>query len=560
MSHETITLEIRDHSFEYELLSPTLATDSSAVESIAAEALPPEPPQKHENTFQTWASLVLNTWLWEVLAIVFSLLCFIAIACILNLFEDKRRPNLAASRGPLGSLFLVLQHKGQSLVSLGAIVTILALMFEPFMQQILTYPTREVREDPETAEAVARQAFSLATSVSSGWNGIEGEESAADASIILNGIWTEHSEQFEPDLRCFSGNCRWDPFRSMGVCSQCEDVTAQTRLECDPFVVDVTDPDDPEQIETACYINLCAPDTCLFNITILSNVISERDESMLDNATTSTGVTAPQVVVNYAELTQINKTTGLSQLSDLTKVFNIGKVTQCALSACSRTYQISIINGTASINVSPPDFGERFNGSSSACWKSTNTTLAQINLTAPESEFHFCPIQPYTLSGYFNGYMSKWYYFRNLLNGSQNPISALPSNTATLSESPAQDLKHHTVDGTAYVMEVYVSVNWRWFSLPAALIALAIVFLLATMLINRRQRLHLWKSSLLAVLFHGLNDLGNEAAYGDDKTVTANQMEKTAKGIQVRLRSVDVQRGLMLERSRSELELEWRPG
>jgi hypothetical protein len=45
-----------------------------------------------------------------------------------------------ASRGPLGSLFILLEHKGQSLVSLGALAIVLALIFDPFMQQLLGIP------------------------------------------------------------------------------------------------------------------------------------------------------------------------------------------------------------------------------------------------------------------------------------------------------------------------------------------------------------------------------------------------------------------------------------
>jgi hypothetical protein len=61
-----------------------------------------------------------------------------------------------------------------------------------------------------------------------------------------------------------------------------------------------------------------------------------------------------------------------------------------------------------------------------------------------------------------------------------------------------------TVRGAVYASEVYVSVNWTWVALPGSLVTLGAVFLLLTILLTRRQGLTLWKSSLLAVLFHGL--------------------------------------------------------
>ncbi|KAL2849938.1 hypothetical protein BJY01DRAFT_245734 [Aspergillus pseudoustus] len=137
----------------------------------------------------------------------FSLLCFIAVICVLVGFNQKSQPRFAlgaslnpiistlvttfkssliyvaggcigqlkwiwfyktrkqlndmesfdsASRGPLGSLFMVLQDKGRSLVSLGSVVTILALAFDPFVQQILTYPTKERIEATNSTLAAAK--------------------------------------------------------------------------------------------------------------------------------------------------------------------------------------------------------------------------------------------------------------------------------------------------------------------------------------------------------------------------------------------------------------------
>ncbi|KAL3485459.1 hypothetical protein BJX62DRAFT_217194 [Aspergillus germanicus] len=60
---------------------------------------------------------------------------------------------------------------------------------------------------------------------------------------------------------------------------------------------------------------------------------------------------------------------------------------------------------------------------------------------------------------------------------------------------------------------------------------------------NRQQRLKLWKSSVLAVLFHGLKNLGTET--GEFRAKTVDQMDRTAERIRVRLRIVDSKKGLM---------------
>ncbi|KAL4985459.1 hypothetical protein BDW68DRAFT_143839 [Aspergillus falconensis] len=63
----------------------------------------------------------------------------------------------SASRGPLGSLFMIIHHKGQSLVSLEVTLTILVLNFAPFVQQALTYPTRLAEYPDGSGFAAAKQ-------------------------------------------------------------------------------------------------------------------------------------------------------------------------------------------------------------------------------------------------------------------------------------------------------------------------------------------------------------------------------------------------------------------
>jgi hypothetical protein len=53
---------------------------------------------------------------------------------------------------------------------------------------------------------------------------------------------------------------------------------------------------------------------------------------------------------------------------------------------------------------------------------------------------------------------------------------------------------------------VHVEVAWPWFILPAALNVLAILLLLATAVLSHHRKTQLWKSSSLALLYHGLDD------------------------------------------------------
>jgi hypothetical protein len=65
-----------------------------------------------------------------------------------------------------------------------------------------------------------------------------------------------------------------------------------------------------------------------------------------------------------------------------------------------------------------------------------------------------------------------------------------------------------SVEGIAHKTVTYVHVQWVWMALPCSLVGLSIIFLAATMLKNESKNALAWKSSSLALLFHGLEGVG----------------------------------------------------
>jgi hypothetical protein len=70
--------------------------------------------------------------------------------------------------------------------------------------------------------------------------------------------------------------------------------------------------------------------------------------------------------------------------------------------------------------------------------------------------------------------------------------------------------------GTAYEMSTYVRIQWGWIALPALVVFMTGAFLAAAMLRSRTTRTKLWKSSALAMLFHGLDGDTRKAALDSD--------------------------------------------
>jgi hypothetical protein len=89
------------------------------------------------------------------------------------------------------------------------------------------------------------------------------------------------------------------------------------------------------------------------------------------------------------------------------------------------------------------------------------------------------------------------------------------------------------VIGDAWRSDTCMAVRWPWLAYPAALLALTVVFLLATIVQSASySRNWVWKSSPLALLFHGLDtDLREKFRL----VASTEAMEQTAKGLSVKL-------------------------
>lgn len=106
-----------------------------------------------------------------------------------------------------------------------------------------------------------------------------------------------------------------------------------------------------------------------------------------------------------------------------------------------------------------------------------------------------------------------------------------------LMESVAASLSSHirsvsseAVPGKVWAMETYVHVRWIWLMLPMALAPASLLFLLTAIWTSKNGGVGIWKSSGMAVIFHGLE----KPLYANDLH-RQSTMEKTWKEIVVRL-------------------------
>ncbi|KAK0507926.1 hypothetical protein JMJ35_009815 [Cladonia borealis] len=219
----------------------------------------------------------------------------------LQLFED-------ASRGPWGALALLFSIRARHIAFVGATITVLMLLFDPFLQQVVVYPDRLVASE-KTATIVRAQNY-----VARSEEGLP-LPSVVDMSLkaaIYEGIF-DVRDQADVNIEhyCSTGNCTWQDFSSLAVCSKCANITSYIEKSCN---------------ETGCH-HLYLPD----GPTITGS------GSQINSSTTNI---SPDLANTTASIIQFTSLISKSNASP--------SAYECALFYCINTYTASVTDGAIS--------------------------------------------------------------------------------------------------------------------------------------------------------------------------------------------------------------------
>ncbi|KAJ5094581.1 hypothetical protein N7456_010442 [Penicillium angulare] len=591
-------------------------------------------------------SFWLDSWSFEWITLAFSLACFIAVYIVLWVFNGKEQPDMkydlslntvisvlatgcksalvlvigeaisqlkwlwfenprqgqgrlvgvqrfdAASRGPLGSFMIVFHHQARSLVSLGAMVIVLLLAFDPFMQQVLNYSMKTVPDKNVTAGAAMPRSY--------GFYSTKDKDKGDLQDAFTHGFFSGQSFNVTPS--CSTGNCTWDTFQSVGICSSCVNATNQIWTDCEL-------PSMSASFNKTCSISLADSAVHTFNVdfnltsdltakngadaakAILQRRIIWQPIDMgyhrnnlevrvgefintfdLTNLTVA-GVKNPMVTIAYLELAL--NTTGMTHNTSLSDALVIKNATACSLSTCLRDYHVRVKDGTPTVRTENNDFGTIYlektspdvhvEGTSlvnnTLCWMPGPPDAAGYQKTKP---FAFCDDQMWTLSNvrqYLPSSLAEviwpfdipvWdtetsdktrmEYFQRV--GLQKTME----NIAASLTKYGLEKSDYSVYGKSSVTKVFVTVRWLWMILPTILVVFGSIFLVMTIVLSKRSQLPLWKSSALASYYHGLerNVEDDHAEY-----LTAAIMEKKAGREDVRLQPSESNGRLVLRQQDS---------
>ncbi|CAG8900297.1 unnamed protein product [Penicillium egyptiacum] len=208
---------------------------------------------------------------WRLVSLnsVISWLSTISKACVLSSisegigqlkwvwFTRKSRPLVdlgafdVASRGVYGCAGLVWKLRARHFAVLSSLAVILAIAFDPFVQNLIHYYPKAIADSSGTAIVSSNSDYDArGPPLDAAMTYLDPEMKANIYNSIFN---SDSSRPWSiPRYTCSSGNCTWDPISTLEMRASCTNVTDRLKTECDH---DGDNPR-PKSIEPICSVYL----------------------------------------------------------------------------------------------------------------------------------------------------------------------------------------------------------------------------------------------------------------------------------------------------------------
>ncbi|ETI26630.1 hypothetical protein G647_10391 [Cladophialophora carrionii CBS 160.54] len=470
-------------------------------------------------------------------------------------FIDKPRPLATvdafeeASRGPYGSAMLILSRRGSIRALLAALVTVLALGFEPFLQQVLN---TVVRETP-----IASDPASIRTPTSYN-EPVIGNLGGSGLSLnALIGAFGGAAGAVPPPF-CSSGNCTWPAYNTLAMCTLCQDMTAKVNLSGDPYSINLTSHlekfsqsndtsstsswtpkysfPNGNPVDISISLDLALGSSVQWSVNYPRRVvwplnIDPTPDShwgySWDNKSYG-GIDSPLFAMGYLDL---NLTADFGQVV-------VQKATECAFTPCVRTMDTAVRNGALVSNATSTNYGTiligegqpdgrvltgwnvTINGTNYSIYDAGNDDsqgraflliqALRIALEGNTTYSHSGYWYPnpsdggaldFDSTGFSQAYGGPWSSAGQQAIDGNGDFSDVVDGVGRALTGRFQQLQDSVAIGTTLQSEAVVLVRWEWITYPLALTVLGLAGLLLTILSTHQQHMAVWKESTLPLLF-----------------------------------------------------------
>ncbi|KAK3064891.1 hypothetical protein LTS18_002966 [Coniosporium uncinatum] len=435
-----------------------------------------------------------------------------------------------ASRGPWGSLVLLLRTRLRSMACLGAAITVLIIALDPFFQQIVIISTRVVALDDGSYAETPRSIFYSVENVTALEMYPDGTSAAVQVQddnmqAILQPLFFVEKLTIDEDGNAIAPNltaCGWylnatsdrpvlmngyalepnsteqDAGLSMRILLISFDVTTKEsyyngsvlyshiRNPIMDFII-VSSPNGASDV----YLNKtpvaleCALSWCVNRINATSTLGIYREE-VLESFQTDPNLPFPWIIDEEASTAHYNSNITITPEPPNNGTTSFGTASTTAFLVMLNFYQALFPSYITSSNASSPD------------------QLRAFNIAVPTvPEIRKLRHKPWLKSS------------ASLMKHMDEIAKAMTHTVRSANEGSDR------WRGSALQLESYVDPRWEWLSLPALLIVCGLTFLILTVLdtSRRNDRIGIWKTSALAVLLNGVRDnnttnIGNPSHFG----------------------------------------------
>lgn len=506
----------------------------------------------------------------------------------------------SASRGPWGSTRLLLTLRGRHWVaSLGACVTIAALVIDPFAQQVIRYYDCTIISQNANASIPRTNMYDeTGLHLGAGLSTIPfGLQSAINGGVFSPG-------QARIGTFCPTGNCTFtEKYHSVAYCSNCSDATNELSINkynsTYTQVIGNADGTNSSYQYPIVVTNTSLPGGGPFTISGTAG-----NDTYFSMTATSYGDATYEAVLGPRQYSARPAGCSNAATNNTWSCRQYGAA-RCTLTPCMKSYTAKIINGALGEdlvgtveNVFAVASGQAIAALDVDCltrqqrdeltklgytigddekWIAYNISInpytdelenplgsytAADNATASIAP-RKCIYQigsttstsiPYFLGTYFAGsIMTDGDEFtgssvlQTIYNSHNVTFESIQSTFQNISEALTVHMRQNgdsinslPVQGQILRSETCVHIRWAWLTFPAVLVALTIVFFASLVIGSRHEQTHgqLWKSSPLPLMFHGLHE-ETLREYDAGGSVKVSNMEKAAKEVHVRLNQTD---------------------
>lgn len=424
----------------------------------------------------------------------------------------------------------------------------MTLALDPFFQQVVTYPQR-----PRTVgkSSLARVVTYDPVHYSYLRNGTKWIQAPDTLFTTIGGIVVDTLGAYvtSAPVFCPSDNCRWPSFQTLGVCSQCKDISQYLTFAC------LEEPGDwkasrPRKSNATLY-----PPTTSCGYFL--NATSKDPVLMAGYNIASDGTVGEALAARTFALHDFDSDKrywGGSLLFKDTKVplmdfFTVGipdrqhpysnstpVALECVFKWCVKTIESTFSDGNLSEKVlhtfqndtqTIPDRSEfdagknvlhRLYHNESITPPGQDTTFRVYNQTSLEYALALSSVFPASLTAANSTAQYVLKYHITTDNPTQSiltnftamrPPSDISANMDKLAGA-LTDIMRSNQDSTELIFgtgsfEVFVHVRFGWLALPLIVVVATLAFLIITIRMASQARAGIWKTSSLATLMHGLS-------------------------------------------------------